>query len=209
MYSVPVTALQPPRSSPVTLGLRPTSVPVTVLPAMVSTVPTLGGASRPAGWPKSVALKYWLPVSWREAPGSLPVTLTERPTSTPETACPPCDDMTLTLRGPGRGTASQTVCCCSRDRYSVPVTVRHDPASSPVTWAERPTSVPVTFCSRKVLLTATLAGPGAGRVPHTELNCSRLKYSVPVTLLQTPASLPVTLRLLSTGVPVTDRPDSV
>ena len=43
MYSVPVTLLQVPGSSPVTFSERPTSLPVTRLPWLVAVTRTLAG----------------------------------------------------------------------------------------------------------------------------------------------------------------------
>ena len=83
MYSVPVTVLQVPGSSPVTFSLRPTSLPVTRLPWLVALTRTLAGWLLLAGWPpqkvwNTSAPRYSVPVIERQVAASLPVVFTER-----------------------------------------------------------------------------------------------------------------------------------
>src|SRR5574340_1799833 len=146
---------------------------------------------------------------WRDAPDSPPVTFTVRARSAPDTALRPAVMPVTAFSGRGSGAVPQNSPACSAARYSVPVTRLHVPLSSPVTLLLRPTSVPVTRRPRLVLVRPTLAGAGSGSVPQNSPNCSAPTYSVPVTVRQVPASLPVTRAVRSTWLPVTVPPASV
>src|SRR5512139_879898 len=146
---------------------------------------------------------------WRAAPDSPPVTLTVRARSLPDTTLRPAVMPVIAFSGRGSGAVPQNSPACSAARYSVPVTRLQVPVSSPVTRVLRPTSVPVTRWPRLVLVVPTLAGAGSGSVPQNSPNCSAPTYSVPVTLRQVPASLPVTCAVRSTWLPVTVLPASV
>src|SRR5512139_1882474 len=146
---------------------------------------------------------------WRAAPDSPPVTLTVRARSLPDTALRPAVMPIIDFSGRGSGAVPQNSPGCSAARYSVPVTRLQVPVSSPVTLLLRPTSVPVTRRPRLVLVRPTLAGAGSGSVPQKSPNCSAPTYSVPVTVWQEPASLPVTCAVRSTWLPVTVLPASV
>ena len=90
------------------------------------------------------------------------------------------------------------------ETYSVPVTSWQVPGSSPVTFSERPTSLPVTRLPWLVAETRTLAGwVPKGAVWQKVLKISAPRYSVPVTVRQVPASLPVVARERLAWVPVT------
>src|SRR5512143_4136294 len=145
----------------------------------------------------------------RPAPASPPVTFTVRARSLPDTALRPAVMPVTAFSGRGSGAVPQNSPDCSAARYSVPVTRLQVPVSSPVTRVLRPTSVPVTRRPRLVLVVPTLAGAGSGSVPQKAPNCSAPTYSVPVTVRQWPASLPVTRAVRSTWLPVTVLPASV
>ena len=93
--------------------------------------------------------------------------------------------------------------------YCAPVTLRQAPGSLPVTFSVRSTRLPVICMPPRLASTPTLAGVGAGRVWQTLWNCSLLRYSVPDTGRQEPASSPVTLTERPTSVPDTGRPATV
>src|SRR3569832_2829833 len=101
-YGVPVTVLHVPGSSPVTRSPRPAWVPVPTLPLMVSATPNLGASGRGAV-PQHACYcsspMYSSPVTWRQLPGSLPVTRSLRPSRVPVTWPPRRVEVTPTLSG--------------------------------------------------------------------------------------------------------------
>ena len=125
-----------PYSSPVTIAVRPTLLPVTGLPFMVSTIEILRGdffASSPQYPCVCSALTYSPPVTRLHVPGSLPVTLPARPIRLPLIALP-CDVVVTVTFFAVVAFASlwQNLLKMSAPRYSVPVTVRQVLGSSPV-----------------------------------------------------------------------------
>ena len=101
-YSVPVINLQVPGSSPVTFSERPTSLPVTRLPWVVSLTRTLAGCRvRGPLWQKfskTSAPRYSVPVITRQVAASLPVVLAERFAWVPVTSWPPLVSLAPTFQ---------------------------------------------------------------------------------------------------------------
>ena len=102
MYSVPVTDLQVPGSSPVTFSERPTSLPVTRLPWLVAVTRTLAGWEGPGSlWQKVRKISapmYSVPVISRQVAASLPVVLVERLAWVPVTTWPLRVSLTPTFK---------------------------------------------------------------------------------------------------------------
>src|SRR3569623_918478 len=190
-----------PGSSPVTRSPRPAWVPVTTLPMMVSDTPNLGASGRgavPQNARYCSSPMYSSPVTWRQLPGSLPVTRSLRPSSVPVTWPP----RTLEVTPPLSGDAFAPDGRCG-EFLEVPVVARPAPASIPVIREGRSMLLPLTWRPLPVRVVVTLAGAGCGAVPQNSLTWPAGRYSLPVTRVQMPASLPVTLVLRPTSVPVT------
>ena len=138
---MPVTALQVPGSSPVTLVDRPVRVPLTTWALLVTLKPTLGASG--AGLVPQKSAYCWLPtysspVTRRQLPGSSPVTCSLRPTWVPVIPVPRRVWRLATLVG------ARPVTWLWSATYWVPVSCLPEPGSSPVTLLERPTITPET-----------------------------------------------------------------
>src|SRR3569832_2313577 len=147
---------------------------------------------------------YSSPVTWRQLPGSLPVTRSLRPSRVPVTWPPRWVVVTPTLSGDAIAPDGR----CGEEK-EVPVVARPAPASIPVIREGRSMLLPLTWRPLPVREVVTLAGAGCGAVPQNSLTWPAGRYSLPVPRLQLPASLPVTLVLGHTSVPDTGRPAAV
>src|SRR3569832_2742939 len=147
---------------------------------------------------------YSSPVTWRQLPGSLPVTRSLRPSRVPVTWPPRWVVVTPTLSGDAFAPDGR----CG-EVLEVPVVARPAPASIPVIREGRSMLLPLTWRPLPVRVVVTLAGAGCGAVPQHSLTWPAGRYSLHVTRVQLPASLPVTLVLRPTSVPVTGRPAAV
>src|SRR3569832_788178 len=132
---------------------------------------------------------YSSPVTWRQLPGSLPVTRSLRPSRVPVTWPPRWVVVTPTLSGDAFAPDGR----CG-EVLEVPVVARPAPASIQVIREGRSMLLPLTWRPLPVRVVVTLAGAGCGAVRQNSLTWPAGRYSLPETLVLRPTSVPGTGR---------------